>query len=101
MLSSRTAFHRSVLVEKLSQSDVATAERVHALTAGLMAKGADLESARNQALTLLDGSVNLQASVMSFGDSSWLVGAVFLCTMPLLFLLGKSRAGAGAGGGAH
>jgi DHA2 family multidrug resistance protein len=101
LLSSRTAFHRSVLVEKLGQSDIATTERVHALTAGLMAKGADAESAHHQALTLLDGTVNLQASVMSFSDSFWLVGAVFVCTMPLLLLLGKGRSGAGAGAGAH
>lgn len=95
VLSSRTAFHRSVLVEKLGISDVSTLERVRAIAGSFMAKGFDAESARRQALTLLDGNVNLQASVMSFADSFWLVAVVFLCTMPLLFLLGgktKERA---------
>jgi DHA2 family multidrug resistance protein len=102
MLASRSAFHRSVLVEKLGASDVATAERVHALTSSFVAKGFDLASAKQQALTLLDGMVNLQASVMSFADSFWFVAVVFVCTMPLLLLLGgKSRSGGSAGGGAH
>lgn len=100
VLSSRTAFHRSVLVEKLGVSDVATAERLRALTAGFMAKGFDPASAKAQALTVLDGSVSLQASVMSFADSFWLVALVFLCTMPLILLLGKVRPGAGAGAAA-
>ena len=101
LLSSRTAFHRAVLVEKLGQSDVATAERLHALSAGFMAKGIDAHSAQRQALTLLDGTVNVQASVMSFADSFWLVGAVFVCTMPLLLLLGKGRRSAAAQADAH
>lgn len=101
VLSSRTAFHRSVLVEKLSVNDGATLERLHALAASFMSKGFDAESARRQALTLLDGSVNLQASVMSFADSFWLVAVVFLCTMPLLFLLGGKSAGRAAAADAH
>jgi DHA2 family multidrug resistance protein len=95
VLSSRQAFHRSVLVEKLGISDVATLDRVHSLAAGFMAKGFDAESARRQALTVLDGSVNLQSSVMSFADSFWLVAIVFVCTMPLLFLLGGKGKGSG------
>ena len=102
MLASRTAFHRSVLIEKLGASDVLTTERLPAMTSSFMAKGFDLASAKQQALALLDGSVNLQASVMSFADSFWFVGIVFVCTMPLLLLLGgKSRAGAAAGADAH
>ena len=100
MLDSRQAFHRAVLVEKLGASDAATLERVHTLTAGFLAKGFDTESARRQALSLLDGAVNLQAAVMSFADSFWLVAMVFVLTMPLLFLLGKGKRGP-APGGAH
>lgn len=102
VLSSRQAFHRSVLVEKLGINDTSTLERVHALAAGFMQKGFDAESARRQALTLLDGSVNMQSSVMSFADSFWLVAIVFVCTMPLLFLLGgKAKGRAVASADAH
>jgi DHA2 family multidrug resistance protein len=103
LLSSRTAFHRSVLVEKLGASDVATADRLHTLTGAFMSKGFDPASAKNQALTVLDGSVNMQASVMSFADSFWLVALVFLVTSPLILLLGKVKPGAkpGAAADAH
>ena len=95
LLASRTAFHRAVLVEKLGQTDVATVERVRQLTAGFVAKGFDPASAKQQALVVLDGSVNMQAQVMSFADSFWLVAIVFLCTMPLILLLGKVKPGGG------
>lgn len=101
VLSSREAFHRSVLVEKLGATSTATLERLHALTAGFMAKGFDAEPARRQALLVLDGSVNQQAAVMSFADSFWLVAVVFLGTMPLLLLLGKGNRNRPAAGGAH
>ena len=100
VLSSRSAFHRSVLVEKLGMSDVATAERLRALTNGFISRGFDPVAAKGQALMVLDGSVNMQASVMSFADSFWLVALVFLCTMPLILLLGKVRPGQGAGAAA-
>ena len=100
LLSSRTAFHRAVLVEKLGASDVATAERLHMMSGAFMAKGFDAASAKRQALAVLDGTVNLQASVMSFADSFWLVALVFLLTMPLILLLGKVKPGAARGGGA-
>jgi DHA2 family multidrug resistance protein len=100
LLSSRSAFHRSVIVEKLGISDVGTAERLRALTAGFMAKGFDAASAKHQALVVLDGTVNLQASVMSFADSFWLVALVFLLTMPLILLLGKVKPGVKPGGAA-
>lgn len=103
VLASRTAFHRAVLVEKLGQTDVATLERLRQLTAGFVAKGFDPASAKRQALVVLDGSVNMQAQVMSFADSFWLVAFVFLCTMPLILLLGKVKPGGkpGAAADAH
>ena len=103
VLSSRTAFHRSVLIEKVGASDVATAERLHMLTGAFTAKGFDLASAKTQALTVLDNGVNMQASVMSFADSFWLVACVFLLTSPLILLLGKVKPGAkpGAAADAH
>lgn len=91
LLSSRQAFHRSVLVEKVSISDTNTTQRLHDLGAGLMAKGSDVVSAKQQALQLLDAGINLQASVLSFADTFWFVAVVFLCTLPLIALLGNGK----------
>jgi MFS transporter, DHA2 family, multidrug resistance protein len=91
LLSSRQAFHRVVLVEKLSITDPTVTERLNSWTAGFVAKGSDWVSAKQRALTLLDGTVNLQASVLSFADTFWFVACVFLCTMPLIALLGNGK----------
>ena len=100
ILSSRQAFHRAVLVEKLGVSDVATMNRLKMMTAGLVGQGVDPVEAKRKALLLLDASVGMQSAVMSFADTFWIVAVVFLGTMPLLLLLGKRRRGQ-AMAGAH
>jgi DHA2 family multidrug resistance protein len=91
MLSQRQAFHRGVLVEHLVSSDPLTIERVNALTGGMMARGSTAEEARQRALALLDGIVNQQAAVLSFADTFWATGALIVCFLPLVLLLGKAN----------
>jgi DHA2 family multidrug resistance protein len=55
----------------------------------MMARGFDGSLAHAKALALLDGSVSLQAAVMSFGDTFWATGALIVLTLPLVLLLGK------------
>jgi len=90
LLADRQAFHRAVLVEKLPAYAPATLERVRMLTAAMMSKGFDAAGAHDKAMALLDGSVSLQAAVMSFGDTFWATGLLIVLTMPLVFLLGKA-----------
>jgi hypothetical protein len=66
-----------------------TLERVRVLTGAMMAKGFDMKDAHEKALALLDGSVSVQAAVMSFCDTFWATGAILVVTLPLVFLLGK------------
>jgi DHA2 family multidrug resistance protein len=89
LLDQRQAFHRAVLVEKVSTWAPRTLERVGMLTAGMISKGFDAKEAHDKAIALLDGSVSLQAAVMSFGDTFWATGAVIVCSLPLVLLLGK------------
>jgi DHA2 family multidrug resistance protein len=91
LLASRTAFHRAILVEKLSAIDPAVQARVATLTAAFAGKGGD---AHQRALGVLDGSVNLQASVMSFADTFMLTAWLFLGAMPLLLVLRPPQKGA-------
>jgi DHA2 family multidrug resistance protein len=98
LLADRQAFHRSVLVEKVAASAPGTLERVSMLTAGMMAKGFDAVAARAKALTLLDGSVNIQAAVLSFGDTFWATGVLIVATMPLVLLLGRGGGKVDMGG---
>jgi DHA2 family multidrug resistance protein len=89
VLAQRQAFHRNVIVEKLAYADPKTLERVATYTSAFVAKGYDQVTANLKALRLLDGGVDVQAVVMSFGDTFWLTAAMFLVTLPLVFLLGK------------
>jgi DHA2 family multidrug resistance protein len=89
LLADRTAFHRAVLVEKLPASAPATLERLRLLTAAMASKGFDPKAAHDKAMALLDGSVSLQAAVMSFCDTFWATGALIVVTLPLVLLLGK------------
>lgn len=48
-------------------------------------------TAHQQALSVIDRGINLQASVMSFGDIFHVVGWSFVGCLPLLFLLQKPQ----------
>ncbi len=93
LLDRREAFHRFVLHSDLSSYDPATNERLDQLTGTLQRQGSDPVTAHQQAIALLDQTVNLQASILSFADIFRIVGIAFLCSLPLLLFLGKGRAG--------
>jgi MFS transporter, DHA2 family, multidrug resistance protein len=89
LLAQRQAFHRGVLVEKLGAIDPHVQEWLRAVASGMVARGADVATARARALAMLDGSVNVQAAVMSFGDTFWATAILVVVTLPLVLLLGK------------
>jgi len=60
-------------------------------TAALATRGSDPAQATAQAHGLVYGLVQRQASMMAFVDDFWLLGAVFLCLIPLMFLMKKTR----------
>lgn len=100
LLSQRQAFHRNVLVEKLAASDPDVLDRLRMLSAGL-SKGVDSVVAQGRALAVLDGSVNVQAAVLSFADTFWITAMLFIVSLPLVMLLGKPPAGQKMGTGGH
>jgi DHA2 family multidrug resistance protein len=91
LLAQREAFHRSVLVEHVSTTSTTTYDRIQQLTAGFVAKGQPPSIAHQNALGTLDGMVNLQSAVLSFGDMFHIVSIMFVCSIPLLLLLGSGR----------
>jgi len=93
LLSQRQAFHRLVLVEKVGMLAPEAIARIDAYTARFLALGTPLEEAHAKALMLLDGAVNVQASVMSFNDTFWATAVLILVTLPLVILLGKPARG--------
>src|ERR671933_10749 len=96
LLAQREAFHRAILLAKLTPYDPETTERLSALTGLFQSRGFDATTAHQQALAALSQLVNTQAAVLSYADIFRFVGIVFLCSLPLLLFLGKGGAGAKA-----
>lgn len=95
LLGSRTAFHRGVMVEHLSVTSPDVQSRIATLTAGFVSKGVDPVTAKQQALTMIDGGARLQSSVMAFNDTFFVTAMLIVATLPLIFFLGKPPAKAG------
>ncbi|MEG4012189.1 MULTISPECIES: DHA2 family efflux MFS transporter permease subunit [unclassified Microcoleus] len=94
LLAQREAFHRAILLAKLTPYDPETTERLSALIGLFQSRGSDAATAEQQALAALSQLVNTQAAVLSYADIFRFVGIVFLCSLPLLLFLGKGGAGA-------
>lgn len=87
----RTAFHTSVLTDRITPFAAAARERLAGITAALIAKGEDAATAGHQALALLNHLVAKQASLLSYLDTFWMVGFFFLFCIPLLLLFKGDR----------
>ncbi|MBD2157857.1 DHA2 family efflux MFS transporter permease subunit [Leptolyngbya sp. FACHB-16] len=96
LLTQREAFHRAILLSKLTAYDPETSQRLASLTSLFQSRGADVVTAKQQALASLSQLVNTQAAVLSYADIFRFVGIVFICSLPLLVFLGKGGAGAKA-----
>jgi len=94
------AQHRVALVSHLASGDAASMARLSALTQGMVAKGASLAVAKQQALALLDAQVMAQANVLAFSRIYLLCGLLLCAALPLLFVF-KTGKGRGAMGPVH
>ena len=93
-----TAEKKALLAEHLSLYDPGTQARLSALTRGLMAKGADAQSAHQQALAILNGMLTQQASVLAFGRIYLWSGLILVGSLPLLLLFKNGFPGRAAAG---
>jgi DHA2 family multidrug resistance protein len=100
LLGRFTAQSRTLLAEHVIVGDPASMARVEMLTRGLMARGMNAITAKQQALALLDRQMQGQASVLAFSKLYLISGLALMASLPLLqlFRSGKSR-GLGPGAG--
>ncbi len=96
LLAQREAFHRAILVEKLSIFNPIASQRIDALAGAFQGRGMDAATAQKQALMVMNQSINLQSAILSFEDIFKVVGIAFICSLPLLLFLGKPPKGANA-----
>ncbi len=89
LISRQQMVHRSELVYNISDMNPAYMDRLHSNTSYFNAYTGDPTDVQQQALTLIDHSVNLQAALLSYRDVFYFVGIIFALTLPLILLLGK------------
>jgi len=89
LLQQREAFHKVVLLAKMTPYDLSTNQRLEELTLFFQMQGMEARTSHQQALTLMEQTVNTQAAVLSFADIFRFVGVLFLCSLPLLLFLNK------------
>ena len=92
-LTSGISRYHQILGENASTSNATVVNWLSSATAAMMARtGADFQTARAQALKLLDVMVTRQAAVLSYNRVFVLVSFLFIIALPLVLLLKRGHA---------
>src|SRR5919198_6113748 len=83
--------HFNVLGRHVNIYDLKSQQTFEAIRRAFMARGSDAVSATRPAYAALFGMVQRQASMLSFLDAFWILGAVFAAMLPLLLLMRRPR----------
>ncbi len=88
-LAHRETVHRATLVEHVTAASPQANARLELLGGAFRLHTADPVHAHQQALSVIDQTINGQALLLSFADVFYYVAIAFVVTLPLLLLLGK------------
>ena len=91
MLARRAQYHQQVLVAHMTPYDGRFRESLAGVSALLRSRGASAPDAAAQANGVLYGSMMRQATMLSFADAFWFMGVLFLCIIPLVFMMKKIK----------
>lgn len=83
--------HRVNLVSHLDGTRLEVQQRLVQLQNGFMAKGFSTNESLNKAYQVMDYSVMKQATVQSYMDIFLFLGLLFLCCIPIIFLVKKGK----------
>jgi DHA2 family multidrug resistance protein len=101
-LSTREHFHSARLGESITSYSLATQQRLDQMTQAFIGQGFDPANAADKALKAIDGIVRREAYVMAYNDSFWIVGAILIAAIAVLWFADKVKSpSGGGGGGAH
>ena len=95
LLARRAQFHQSVLVTHLTPYDFRYREALAGAAATLRSGGATASDAHLRAQGMIYGSMLRQANMLAFADAFWVMGALFLLVVPLMFFVKKVRPSSG------
>ncbi|HET9004903.1 MAG TPA: DHA2 family efflux MFS transporter permease subunit, partial [Gemmatimonadaceae bacterium] len=92
MLARFIKTNKALLTEHVVSTDPAVLARMEAMTRNLMSRGADVATAKMQAMRVIDMQISGQASVLAFSRIYILSGLALVCALPLLLLFKTGRA---------
>jgi len=95
VLARRQQLHTNVLGAHVDVYNPQARALLEQLRAAFMARGSDLATATQQARAAVFGLVQRHAAMLSFTDVFRLMALLFVCLLPLLFLMRTPRAGRG------
>jgi len=101
LLSRLSKSQKAVLTEHVGAYDALTNERVGALTRGMIARGSDVVTAKQQALLALDQQISAQASVLAFSKLYLISGILLVAALPLLLIWRTGRSTGKTVNGVH
>jgi len=93
----REQFHQARLVEHVLPSNPGFQTALNRLSDYLAAHGSVPAQVQQQAIELIGGQVQAQASLLAYMDAFWVLMLISLATIPLALALRKVRIGAPAG----
>lgn len=91
----REQFHQAILSSNVTQYSQQVQQMLKASQSAFMHAGTDASTATRQALAALYGTVQQQASLLSFVDVFRIMGWLFIIVTPAVFLMKKGHHGGG------
>ncbi len=87
MLARRAQYHQQILGSHMTATNPASQQMTPALGHYLSQQGLDSADAASKASGLLYMQMERQAAVLSYSDAFFLMGVLFLCIIPAVFLM--------------
>lgn len=83
--------HRVDLIPYVDPSRPEVQQRLQGMQANFMSKGFSANEALQKAQNMMELSVLKQSTVMAYMDIFWYLGLVFLCCIPIMFFVKRSK----------
>jgi MFS transporter, DHA2 family, multidrug resistance protein len=98
LLTQREQFHSNRLGDAVSLYDPATTDRINQMTQYFASRGADLSTAKDQAIAAIDNLVRREAFVMAFNDCFYFIGWALLVGGLMILFCKRPKSTAGVSG---
>jgi len=90
ILARREQFHQQALISHLTPLDGTYLSTLQTTASAIAGQGASAADAAGQAQGVLYGMVQRNAAMLAAADTFWMLAVIFLCLIPLIFLLRRT-----------